>query len=264
MTISFKAIKEKQNPTIEENLTIVVDADSLIYRVSFSQEKQGVLMGSKEDAINQLEELIADIQQRCGSTNLEFHLTSGKNFRYDVAKTVPYKGNRKDMEKPRLYKDVLKYMIKTLKAEVHEGLEADDYMRIRFNQLGRSNCIIVAVDKDILQIPALIYNYTKGVFSNVSEIEGFRNLYTQFLVGDTSDNIIGIRGVGKVKAEKALAECKSEMDMHKVVMKYYDEEFGDGADDRFMENLQLLWLRDEPNKTAIESLEERMLTWQDE
>jgi 5'-3' exonuclease len=261
MTISFKDLREKAYPTINKDLTILVDADSLIYRVAFAQEKQGVLMGSKEDAINQLDFLISDIQQRCESEKLEFHLTSGKNFRYDVAKTVPYKGNRKDMEKPRLYKDILKHMIKVLKAQVHEGLEADDFMRIRFNELGRDNCIIVAVDKDIYQIPALIYNYVKGEFVNVSYIDGFRRLYTQFLVGDTSDNIIGIKGVGKVRAEKALMGCTSEQELYSVVMEFYKKEFGEFADDRFIENLQLLWLRDTPEKTAIDSFEERRAKW---
>lgn len=258
---SFKEMKTKHDANIQD-VTLVIDADSLVYRASFAQEKQGVLMGSKQDAVDMVDQLLADIMARCNSNKYELHLTGGGNFRYDVAVTHPYKGNRKQLEKPRLYKDVLKYMVKKLGAVIHEGLEADDFMRIRFNQLGKEKCVIVAVDKDIWQIPAIIYNYAKGEFSNVSEIEGFKQLYTQMLTGDTSDNIKGVFGIGKVKAEKLLADCETEEQMYNIVQAEYSKAFGvDKYEDRFIENLSLLYLRDAESKTALDSLHERMVAW---
>lgn len=217
----------------------IVDADSLIYRVSFAHEKDGVLTGSKADAIDMLHYLIEDITMRCRATDIEFHLTSGRNFRYDKAVTVPYKGNRKDLDKPRLYSDILKYFLTKLKAKLHTEIEADDAVRIRSVELG-DRCVIVAVDKDLLMCKGLHYNYVKGEFQRISELDGYRNFYTQMLTGDKSDNILGLKGIGAVKAGKILVGCENEEDMLQATLEAYRQH--GLSDDRFVENTSLLWL----------------------
>ena len=67
-------------------------------------------------------------------------------------------------------------------------------------------CVIVSLDKDLKQVPGLHYNFVKKEFDTVTPQQGLINFYTQFLVGDTSDNIRGCTGIGPVKARKAFEE----------------------------------------------------------
>jgi 5'-3' exonuclease len=62
----------------------------------------------------------------------------------------------------------------------------------------------------------------------------------QILMGDKADNIIGINGIGMVRAENMLIECTSEQEMFDVCVKAYDDSV-----DRVIENARLLWLRRE-------------------
>jgi hypothetical protein len=62
-------------------------------------------------------------------------------------------------------------------------------------------------------------------------------LYEQILTGDRADNIMGIKGVGPVKAKKALADCVTERQMYDVCVEMY------GDEERVIENGRLLYLR---------------------
>ena len=97
--------------------------------------------------------------------------------------------------------------------------------------------VICSIDKDLLQVPGLHYNWvhdrserndTNGKVS-VSEDVGLRKLYQQVLTGDSTDAILGIRGVGPVTARKiiggVLAEEKLLFDACVVEWrKYLDKE----------------------------------------
>jgi len=62
--------------------------------------------------------------------------------------------------------------------------------------------------------------------------------YKQILTGDAADNIMGINGIGPVKADKLLAEAKDENEMYSICLEQYY-----GNEDRVIENARLLWLR---------------------
>jgi 5'-3' exonuclease len=64
------------------------------------------------------------------------------------------------------------------------------------------------------------------------------SFYKQILTGDAADNIIGLQGIGPVKAEKILAEAFDEEALYAACLEAYD---GDEA--RVLENGRLLWLR---------------------
>jgi 5'-3' exonuclease len=61
------------------------------------------------------------------------------------------------------------------------------------------------------------------------------------LMGDTVDNIPGIKGIGPKKAEKLLDKTKRE-DWDKLVEEKYEEFFGEGWFHRMLQNTQLLWM----------------------
>lgn len=80
------------------------------------------------------------------------------------------------------------------------------------------------------------------MFHDVSELEGIRHFYSQMLIGDTADNIIGIDKIGKVKGPKIIAPFTEEKDMYDIVLGYYLQQDGHGGFDRFTMNADCLWI----------------------
>lgn len=156
-----------------------------------------------------------------------------------VATTAVYKGNRSSQKPQHLY-SVRDYLVAEWGALVINGEEADDAIAIEASK-DLSGSVIISVDKDFMQVPTHIYDFLKRNHSFVSEIEGLRSFYKQMLTGDTADNIIGIKGIGKIRASKLLEECSSEDEMYNVVSNVYADH-GQGID-RIIENGRLLWLR---------------------
>tara|TARA_R110000850_G_scaffold260096_1_gene387304 strand:- start:323 stop:556 length:234 start_codon:yes stop_codon:yes gene_type:complete len=64
------------------------------------------------------------------------------------------------------------------------------------------------------------------------------------LEGDRADNITGINQVGPKKAEKMIPETlKMDNDMDKeVVIGQYKKEFGNGWEEKYNKNCDLLWI----------------------
>ena len=65
-----------------------------------------------------------------GEPDYKVYLTGKGNFRHDIAVTEPYKGNRKEKEKPVHLEAIRQYLIKDWNAVVSEGEEADDLIAI--------------------------------------------------------------------------------------------------------------------------------------
>ena len=78
----------------------------------------------------------------------------------------------------------------------------------------------------------------------ITEAEGLLRLYMQILTGDTADNIIGLRGIGNVKAKKMLEDAADETEMFQRCVESYD-----GNEDRVVENAHLLFLRRHEGQT---------------
>ena len=98
-------------------------------------------------------------------------------------------------------------------------------------------CVIASIDKDLYQAEGLHYNFVKKEWREVSRIEGTRQLYLQLLIGDTSDNVKGVMGIGPVKAGKLLNHITNEYQMFEVVRDLYND------DERLLKNGQLLYIR---------------------
>lgn len=170
-------------------------------------------------------------------SDYKVYLTGKDNFRFDIAKSFPYKGNRKDNDKPIHFYHVREYLVDEWGAIVSKGEEADDLIAIEATRLG-PDTVVASVDKDMLQIPCKHFNFTNGNWNDVSEWEGLKFFYTQILTGDRADNIVGLYRVGPVKAKKMLEGCETEEDLWQQVLKAYDNDI-----DRVIENARLLWLR---------------------
>lgn len=215
---------------------VLIDGDIIAYRSAFHARDFDL-----DVAVNKADELIEMILNKtlfiAAPHEYQVYLTGSGNFRFDIAKSHVYKGNRKSGDKPLWLYDVRQHMIKKWNAIVSEGEEADDLIAIEATRYG-PDTIVASIDKDMLQLPCRHYNFGRDEWYTVDEFQGLLFFYTQILTGDSADNIIGLYRVGPAKAKKILEGCKSEADLWNAVVKAYD-----GDVERVVENARLLWLR---------------------
>jgi 5'-3' exonuclease len=218
---------------------VLIDGDIIAYRAAFASEKDFV-----EDAKNKVDELMqAILKNTCvfiDRDSYEVYLSGRTNFRHEIAKTAPYKGNRKSRPKPIHLGLCRDYLTIEYGAITTDGEEADDAMAIRATELGKDT-IIASVDKDMLQVPCLHYNITKQTLTEVSEADGKVSFFCQVLTGDTADNIYGIYGIGPKKAAKLLKDCQTDLEYWSTIVKAYEDD--GGGEERAIETAQLVWLR---------------------
>ena len=215
---------------------LLIDADYLIYSIGFASEEDSEKF-AKSRLVETLENLV---YLHLKADSYEAFLTGKNNFRYDIAKTVPYKGNRKDSKKPKHYDALRSHMVKRLGAVIVDGQEADDEVAIRMTK-EPDQYMLVGVDKDLRQIPGWHHNPVKAQTEYIDEFQAYKAFCTQLLTGDRVDNIPGLEGIGPVKAEKALKECKTKEELLKATWAVYQEKEHDL--EYLTEQGQLLWLR---------------------
>ena len=212
----------------------LLDADILCYRVGFATEDEHENTAIETMAVFLEDLLMFDLVD---TDDHELFLTGKVNFRNDIAVTVPYKGNRKDVKKPKHLPLLREYLQVSWGASVSEGQEADDDIAIRATELSEES-IIVSIDKDFMQVPGWHYNFVKHLSYYITPEEGLVKLYTQMLTGDAADNIKGLFRVGPVKAAKIIGDTTDELELYNKVLEAYE-----GNAERVLENAQLLFLR---------------------
>jgi len=215
----------------------LLDADIFCYRVGFATDDEHENTAIETMAVF-LEDLI--MFDLVDTDSHELFLTGKTNFRNDIAVTAPYKGNRKDVKKPKHLPLLREYLQTAWGASVSDGQEADDDIATRATELGDES-IIVSIDKDFMQVPTWHYNFVKKVKKYVTPEEGLRFFYKQVLTGDSADNIKGIYRVGEVTATKMLADAKTEEELYACCVEAMGAE-------RVLENARLLWLRRQTNQ----------------
>ena len=171
----------------------------------------------------------------------EVYLTGRDNYRKKIAKTRPYKGNRKNTVPPAHLQEAREYMKKKWGAMQVDGIEADDMMGIRQVELDTS--IICSSDKDMNMIPGLHYNISKGEMYVMNEEDAIRVFYRQLLIGDGVDNIQGLIGVGEKTADKILKGLVTEEELLDAVLKKYRAVHKEHAEEMITEMGQLLWIQ---------------------
>jgi hypothetical protein len=212
----------------------LIDADSLVYAIGFSSEDIDEALAKWR-----MNEAVDTILSEVGADTYFGWLTGKGNFRYDIAKTAPYKGTRV-APKPAHYIALREHLMVKYGFMMTEGVEADDAVGIAAYCLKEDEMIMVHIDKDLNQLRGWHYNYRKKEKYYVSEFEGLVSFYTQILTGDRIDNIIGLKGIGPVKAQRILKECETEKELYQAVLEAYE-----GNSERVLENGQLLWLQRE-------------------
>jgi DNA polymerase-1 len=207
-----------------------IDADIVAYRIAAAcqNETHGI-------ACARIDTMMSNMLNACGTDEYRGFISGGENFRYKVDSN--YKANRKDNVDP-YWRDAMKeYLVTAWECEVTDGIEADDALGIHQTD----DTIICSIDKDLKQIPGRHYNFVKDEHTTVSVLEGIQFFYKQMMIGDTTDNIFGVKGIGKVKAEKLISPLQKEEEMYSLVRALYKD------DERFLRNGKLLWIMREEN-----------------
>jgi 5'-3' exonuclease len=259
-------------------MVALIDFDSILYTsvykvVSFSQIREAIELYGKDNArqwmkeevlnegVNRAENTILQILEKLNSmlvddiTGVELFITTcTKSFRKQIDTT--YKAKRKRNSWVWLLRDY--YLMNDAKhSDTHE---ADDLIADRVEELGRENCVVVSIDKDLKQIGGYYWSYYKENLKNADgtfitdefgvkqrdfkyhEVEWIDKeqadyyFWEQMLVGDNVDNIKGIKGIGIKRAEKLLKQAKNNF--IQVARCYLDK----STKEHFRKNYQLLKL----------------------
>lgn len=192
-------------------------------------------------AIQRLDEMMYRILETCDVHKGDYKafLSGDGNFRYLLNSN--YKANRKTKEKPKWLDACREHMVVYWGASVTEGYEADDAIGLAANE----HTIICSNDKDFLQIPGRHYNPVTNINKEIDDDTAQRNFWSLMLIGDTSDNVRGVDGIGVKHAARILDELDVS-EMYERVLDLYDD------DERFITNYYLLRiLRSEDELAAV-------------
>ena len=215
-----------------KEIIALIDGDSLIY---YEMNKPTL-----EEALDSLDGRLHQMFEEVKATKYAGFLTSGKCFRYNAAKTKPYKGNRKYGNKPIIFPALKEYLRQKWNFISVPELEADDLVSVYHDPL---KTVICSPDKDVLyQNKVCNYNYGKAEFVTVDENEATTFLWKQMLMGDSTDGIQGIPKVGPKTADTWLKNVIPQ-DMPKFVLEKYTEKFGihEGIT-KFAETFKLVYI----------------------
>lgn len=196
----------------------ILDADSFVFRAAIASELDELYI-----AMERVDKMINTALDEVGANESHIVLSGRNNFRYLAY--PEYKGNRSGKEDPKWRQALKQHLLDHWQAEVYDGIEGDDACGIAQCTARKDSTIIIHQDKDIDQIPGWHYNFVTKEKYYVTPEEALRFFYYQLIVGDTADNIKGIKGLGKVKAKKLL-DSTHPANYHEAIRDLYgsDEE----------------------------------------
>lgn len=212
----------------KENI-LIVDGMALLFRSFFATSVYGQFMvnskGIPTNALNGfLKHLISVINYTNPSHIVCCWDMGSKTYRNDLFEG--YKANRPEAPVELIPQfDLAKQVTEAfnIKNIGIEGYEADDCIGTLTKMLEKDNQVtIITGDKDILQllndnVDVLIFqkgignykHYTKGSYIEEFEIEPTMLIDVKALMGDSSDNYPGVKGIGEKTAFKLVAQYKS-------------------------------------------------------
>ena len=185
-------------------MKLLIDADFIVYKSCASAEEDFdfgddvIIVTSRfREAMRITEDQITKLKRNIPFEDLEVILffSDSKNFRKNIYKD--YKGNR-NRKKPAGYKRVINELSKSYEVIIMPWLEADDSLGIYATAY--SDCILASPDKDMRQIPGLLYDMNR--MRTITKEEGLKWHYVQSLAGDQTDGYAGVKGFGVRKAER--------------------------------------------------------------
>lgn len=219
----------------------LIDCDLIKYRVGFACKDDEPLENCLHSVKLTLEGIKSNFDE-CEKDPILYVSGTG-NFRDEVATIKKYKGNREGAPKPKYFNEIHEYLTKVHGAIEINGMEPDDAQGIeQWANKDKSTCI-VSIDKDMKMIPGWHYNWVKKEFTYIPLSAANRFFWWQMLVGDPTDNIPGVKGVGPKRADKMLPELIDNQSARKTVEDQYKRAYGPAMWEAvFHEVATLLWI----------------------
>jgi len=215
---------------------ILIDGHALAYRAFHAlPEDMKTSQGELTNAVYGFTSMLLNVLREERPTHIAVTFDKGLTFRHEMY--ADYKAHRAKMpEEMRSQMARVRQVVETLGIPVfeQEGYEADDLLGTLARQAGEQgiDTLIVTGDMDLLQ---LVDEHTHVLTSRwrfsdtvIYDLEGVKRRYglppTQLvdlkaLMGDKSDNIPGVRGVGQKTATRLLQQYGSL----EVVYEHLDE-----------------------------------------
>ena len=207
-------------------MELLVDGDIVLYQCATVNQEEFVWDEDTtsesldlENAKLEFDASIASLIDKTKTTQAIICFSDSPCFRYDVLPS--YKHNRVDIEKPKLYYDLRDYALSEYTCKVKPKLEADDVLGI-LATLRPHKYVVASIDKDLMQIPGVHYNWKHNERKVITPAEGDYWFYTQILTGDPTDGYSGCPGIGPKRAERALAKCRTEEEYWTAIVKTYE------------------------------------------
>lgn len=212
----------------------LLDLDSMLHIVANVQYSAG--NRDKPLVVKQhVQRFIANI---CASATeapvIMFYQKMGhKNFRNDIL--PEYKQHRTPSEAILLWKETILEAFEEAGAYGLDYIESDDAQGILAEHIGYDKVLIITGDKDMQQIPSVIYNPFKPRLKpeerwfSSEPAQANRFMWQQVITGDPTDmpgELCGVEGVGEKTAIKLMAQKKP---VGKIVQEIYTKKYGDGA-----------------------------------
>ena len=200
---------------------LLVDGNSLAYRayyaMPFLTSPDGENTGAIFGFLNMLIKTIEDYDPKYVAVAFDF---SKKTFRNEIFKD--YKGTRQETP-PELKEQFpkIKELLKKMNIKIYEfeGIEADDILGTLSKATKQTHNYILSGDRDLLQLInsnteiLLTKHGTSDVkLMNIDSLQSEMNLTPsqivdlKSLMGDTSDNIPGVKGIGPKTAQSLIDE----------------------------------------------------------
>ena len=189
-------------------MKLLCDADFIVYKCTAAAESEIdfgddviVVTSTFKDAYSCVKRELNRIANKFGSFDeMILFFSDSKNFRKDIQ--ADYKGHR-NRKKPCGYKRVINKLSEEYSVIRMPTLEADDAMGIFATK--HTGNIIVSPDKDMKQIPGMLWNFDDSF--TITKEEGAKWHLIQSMAGDNTDGYAGVPGIG-VKRATALFEEK--------------------------------------------------------
>lgn len=225
---------------MSKKVNVLVDADSIIFASAVTSD---TFLDAKDKMDYKINEILDFISSKYEIEGFSVFSGSKGNFRKYISDD--YKANRREQEIPEHLNALHAHSKEYWSAKYTYGAETDDLIASYWYKLNNEgkNVIIVAIDKDYKQFPAVIYNYQRKEWSKISELDALKNFYTQMIVGDSSDNIKVCKGKGKSFAAKLFEPLTSKYQIVKATYDVYRECYKGKARLKYMESYKLLKLR---------------------
>ena len=255
---------------------ILVDGNNLMFRSYFATAYSGNLMkNSKGEATNALYGFVNMINKIITEENPTYMAVAfdiGKNFRHE--KYANYKAGRSETPKDLLdqmpkARNLLDAMgIKHLEVENYEADDIIGTLSKKVLEHPGFIATIISSDKDLLQLineevdvkllkTKGFIRYNEEAFFNDYGIKPIRMIDLKALMGDASDNVPGVKGIGEKTALKLLQEYESIENIYENIDKIkgsvHDKLLSDKESAFFSKDICTIYL-DVPLNNQLEEL----------